>query len=124
MYFPIWKQEKLNDEFACDLINPFTLPRVKEMVLASCEGNTTNCSKVVSIFSYKYGTGFCLDWTANGSNFLHFEYLDCSGNVLCNYNRFTGERIPCNDDLGIDFAWTYNQNRKYILVFRLSIINY
>jgi hypothetical protein len=111
MYPPIWKE--IFDVFECNYdVNPFNLPRVKAMILASCFSFTHYCSKSVSIFSYNNDIGFYLHWAANSTFFEHFEYLDCYGNVLCTQNHITGESIPCTDDMGIDFENENNQKRK------------
>jgi len=124
MYPPIWKE--IFDELEGNVINPFTFSRAKEMVLAWSYAYSRS-AKLISIFSHKNVIYFHLYWATNGINFVHSEYLDGNGNVLCTRNQITGERIPCNDNKGNAFEFAINQidqDRKIILEFSLSYINF
>ena len=76
---PSWEQEETSDEYLCNVINPFTLQRVKEM-LYRCP--IERCIKFVAITTYKDGVGFLMVEHFNTRN-ENWEFLDCQGNLLC-----------------------------------------
>ena len=80
--FPLcWEEEETPNEFLCDVINPFTLPQVKEFTYR-CE--VRNCPKTVSICTYKNGVGYFLkEHILMPSAQPHYEFLDCYGDLLC-----------------------------------------
>jgi len=113
--FPSWDndQDGASDEFLCHVINPFTLPRVKEM-LYNC--SVYRCDKQVSICSYRDGAGFLLYEHLNAGINCNADFLDCRGNLLCNLKK-SGENVPFHcPELNIDF-----QNAKIILSLNVSL---
>lgn len=113
--YPSWDRgnEGTSDEFPCHAINPFTLPRVKEM-LYHC--SVYRCEKMVSICTYRDGVGFLLEQHINAGKGYNADFLDCSGNLLCNVSK-SGESSlsPC-PELNIDI-----RNQKIILILNVSL---
>ena len=77
--YPSSEHEEHSDETPCHAVNPFTLPRVKEL-LYRCP--VSRCRKFVSITTYKDGVGFLMVEHLRSDN-VNWEFLDCSGNLLC-----------------------------------------
>ena len=109
--YPSWEQVENSDEFICYAINPFTLPRVKEMIYR-CKHRI--CRKTVSFRTYKDGVGFLLAEHENRTAQTNYEFLDCSGNLLGKVEG-VGSPYSIRPDLNIDF------NRKIILDLRISL---
>ena len=103
-----WGQEETSDEFVCNVINPFTLPRMKEFTYR-CEWR--KCTKIVAICPYKDGVGFFLGEHLKGQPYC--EFLDCSGNLLCKVDGYSSNLCP---DLNIDF-----RKQKIILELYISL---
>jgi hypothetical protein len=77
--YPSWKQEEIPpDKFLCYFINPYSLPRVKEM-LYRCPVHL--CRKAVFICKYRDGIGFLLGEHIRNDK-PNWELLDCNGNLL------------------------------------------
>jgi len=78
---PSWccGDDNSSDEFLCNVINPFTLPRVQEFTYRCSE---RKCTKLLYICHYKDGVGFLLREHVR-SRIEYEEFLDCSGNLLC-----------------------------------------
>ena len=96
--YPSWVQEETpSDEFLCYFINPFTLPRVKEM-LYRCP--VPLCRKMVIICKYRDGVGFLLGEHIRSSQ-QHWELLDCNGNLLCE-SEGAGLQLVC-PELNVKF---------------------
>ena len=111
--YPSWDSDQYgtSDEFVCYAVNPFTLPRVKEL-LYNC--NHYRCDKRVSICTYRDGVGFLVGEHLNAGNNANYVFLDCSGNLLCNMNQENS--FACVSELDIDWL-----NGKYILLLSISL---
>ena len=112
--YPSWELEKSSDEFLCNVINPFTLHRVKEM-LHRCSHH--RCFKSVSICTYRDGVGFLLWEHLNAGYNAYWEFLDCSGNLLCGKSQENLLDFPTEFD--IDY-----QNQKLLLHLFISLTGY
>ena len=109
IYYPSWdsEQDVPSDEFLCYSINPFTLPRVKDM-LYGCDYYP--CIKKISICPYRDGVGFLL-WNHLDGIGTSCDFLDCNGNLLCSVKKSGDWSFnPCTE-LIIEF-----ENEKIILV--------
>ena len=111
--YPSWEQEHegASDEYLCHVINPFTLPRVKEM-LYRC--SHYSCYKRVSICTYRDGVGFLLWNHLNAGYNADWEFLDCGGNLLCSKSQVNSLSFP--PELNID-----DQNEKLLLKSFISL---
>lgn len=106
--YPLWDNEEIyDDSYLCNISNPFTLHRVKEMIYRC---NVHRCRKLVSITKYRDGVGFLLGEHINARQ--NWEFIDCSGNLLCNTNLLT----MCNE-LCIDIS----EKQKIILELNISL---
>ena len=103
--YPSWDQGegKASDEFSCNVINPFTLSRVREM-LYRC--SVEKCRKFVAITPFKDGVGFLLVEHINNRE-EYLEFLDCKGYLLCKTEE--NQRFLCSE-LDIDY------NNKRIII--------
>jgi len=104
---PILENDEATEEIACKTINPFTLPRVKEMI-DRCK--SPNCLRTVSICNYKDGMGFLLGEHLSDRD-PYYEFLDCTGTILC--NAWVRKDILC-PDLHIDFENSKNIITSFI----------
>jgi len=111
--YPSWEQgqEWMSDEFLCHAINPFTLPRVKEM-LYGCDHHS--CYKRVSICTYRDGVGFLLWEHLNAGINANWEFLDCCGNLLCSKNQVNSFSFP--PEFNIDV-----KNEKLLFISFISL---
>ncbi len=108
--YQAWEQEETSDEFLCNVINPMSVPRIKEFIYR-CK--IPKCLKRVYVSNYKDGVGFLLGEHifTNGPN---WEFLDCAGNFLCKSKMGEGEDL-C-PDLGIGTKY-----EKLILELTISL---
>ena len=113
--FPLWdsSQEGTSDEFLCHVINPYTLPRVKEM-LYNC--SVYDCEKQVSICPYRDGFGFLLYEHLNAGMNARVDFIDCNGNLVSNISKTGDHSYNWCPELNIDY-----QNRKIILFLNVSL---
>ena len=111
-YPTLWEHDKTSDESLCYFVNPFTLPLVKEMIYRCTHHR---CAKRVFICTYRDGKGFLMGEHLASGDGAHMDFLDCSGNLLCNITK-SGESSYSWCDLDIDW-----DNGKIILELTISL---